>query len=195
MTHISLFTAFLEIADDWKYSKCLPNRGLVKLKLCLDHGILYLQKEWEGHLCTNIKWPSRYTVWGKKDNKGQYMVGKIWEKQYRLFANICKKHSWKDTWKAGNTSYGKRTESGELRWELLFSCVWLFVTPWTAAHQASLSFTISPSLLKLMSIESVMPSSYLILSPLSPPALSLSQHQGLSQWVGSLHQMAKVLEV
>ena len=37
-------------------------------------------------------------------------------------------------------------------------------TPWTAAHQASLSFTISQSLLKLMSIESVMPSNHLILS-------------------------------
>ena len=37
------------------------------------------------------------------------------------------------------------------------------MTPWTAAHQASLSFTISQSLLKLMSIESVMPSSHLIL--------------------------------
>ena len=36
------------------------------------------------------------------------------------------------------------------------SRVWLFVTPWTAAHQASLSFTVSWSLLKLMSIESVM---------------------------------------
>ena len=44
----------------------------------------------------------------------------------------------------------------------LLSCVQLFVTPWTAAHQASLSFTISQSLLKLMSIESVMSSSYLI---------------------------------
>ena len=43
------------------------------------------------------------------------------------------------------------------------SCVWLFVTPWTAAHQASLSFTISQSLLILMSIESVMPSNHLIL--------------------------------
>ena len=41
------------------------------------------------------------------------------------------------------------------------SCVRLFVTPWTAACQASLSFTISQSLLKLMSIESVMPSNSL----------------------------------
>ena len=39
----------------------------------------------------------------------------------------------------------------------------LFVTPWTAAHQASLSITSSQSLLKLMSIESVMPSKHLIL--------------------------------
>ena len=45
----------------------------------------------------------------------------------------------------------------------LFSRVQLFVTPWTAAHQASLSITNSRSLLKLMSIESVMPSNYLIL--------------------------------
>ena len=43
------------------------------------------------------------------------------------------------------------------------SCVWLFVTPWITAHQASLSITNSRSLLKLMSIKSVMPSSHLIL--------------------------------
>ena len=43
------------------------------------------------------------------------------------------------------------------------SHVWLFVTSWTAAHQASLTFTISWSLFKLISIESVMPSNYLIL--------------------------------
>ena len=41
-------------------------------------------------------------------------------------------------------------------------CVQLFVTPWTAAHQASLCFTISWSLLKLMSVELVMPSKYLV---------------------------------
>ena len=61
---------------------------------------------------------------------------------------------------------------------LLFSCchVWLFATPWTAACQASLSFTISLSLLKLMSIELLMPSNHLIcrpLLPLSPVSLSI----------------------
>ena len=43
------------------------------------------------------------------------------------------------------------------------SHAWLFVTPWTAAHQASLSFTISQSLLRLKSIELVMPPNHLIL--------------------------------
>ena len=78
------------------------------------------------------------------------------------------------------------------------SHVQLFATPWTATNQASLSFTISQSLLKFMSIESVMPSNYLTSHPLlspSPPALNLSQHQGLFQWVGSSHQVAKVLEL
>ena len=52
------------------------------------------------------------------------------------------------------------------------SCVWLFATPWLATHQASLSITNSQSLPQLMSIESVMPSSHLILCPpllLLPP--------------------------
>ena len=52
------------------------------------------------------------------------------------------------------------------------SCVRLFVTPWTAAGQASLSITNSGSLLKLMSIESVMPSNHLILCCLLlPPSI------------------------
>ena len=56
------------------------------------------------------------------------------------------------------------------------SHVRLFVTPWTAAHQASLSITNSQSLLKFMSIESVMPSNHLILCRplLYPPSIFLS---------------------
>ena len=55
----------------------------------------------------------------------------------------------------------------------LLSRVQLFVTPWTAAHQASLSITNSRSLPKLMTIESVMPSSHLILCHplLLPPSI------------------------
>ena len=53
------------------------------------------------------------------------------------------------------------------------SCVRLFATPWTATRQASLSITNSGSLLKLMSIESVMPSNHLILFHplLLPPSI------------------------
>ena len=53
------------------------------------------------------------------------------------------------------------------------SCVWLFATSWTAACQASLSITNSRSLLKLMSIELVMPSNHLILCHplLLPPSI------------------------
>ena len=58
------------------------------------------------------------------------------------------------------------------------SCVQLFVTPWTAAYQAFLSFTTSRSLLKFMSIESVMPSSRLILC--CPPC------PGVLYWYKSL---------
>ena len=54
----------------------------------------------------------------------------------------------------------------------LLSCVPLFETPWTAAHRASLTITNSWSLLKLMSIESVMPSTHLILCCLLlPPSI------------------------
>ena len=64
-------------------------------------------------------------------------------------------------------------------WKLLlvhsFSCVQLFVIPWTAAHQASLSIPNSQSLLKLMPIESVIPYSHLILCRplLLPPSIFL----------------------
>ena len=71
------------------------------------------------------------------------------------------------------------------------SHLWLFVIPWSATYQASLSFTISQSLLKLISIESVMSSNHFILSPSSPFAFNLSQHQYLFQWVGSCTRWPK----
>ena len=55
----------------------------------------------------------------------------------------------------------------------LLSCVWLFATPWAVACQASLSITNSQTLLRLMSIEWVMPSNQLILCRplLLPPSI------------------------
>ena len=62
------------------------------------------------------------------------------------------------------------------------SPVWLFVTPWIAACQASLSITNSRSSLRLMSIESVMPSSHLILCrplllPPTPPSIRVYSNE------------------
>ena len=65
------------------------------------------------------------------------------------------------------------------------------MTTLTAAYQASLSITNHQSLLKFMSIASVMPSNHLILCYPFPSAFNLSQHQALFQWVSSSHQMAK----
>ena len=75
------------------------------------------------------------------------------------------------------------------------SRVQLLETSWIAARQVSLSITNSRGLLKLMPIESVIPSNHLILCrPLLLLPSKLSQHQGLFQWVSSLHQVAKVME-
>ena len=83
--------------------------------------------------------------------------------------------------------------SSAWKWKVkvkLLSCIQLLATPWTAARQASLSIANSQSLLKLMSIESVMPSNHLILcrSLLLPPSVFPSIR------VSSSHQVAKVLE-
>ena len=75
------------------------------------------------------------------------------------------------------------------------SRVRLFATPWIAAHQTSLSITNSQSLLKLMSIKSVMPSNHLILCrpllllPSIPPSIRVFSNEA-----NSLHEVAKVLE-
>ena len=73
------------------------------------------------------------------------------------------------------------------------SHVWLFKTPWTAAHQASLSITNSWSLLKthVHRLSDAIQSSHLLSSPF-PPTINLSQHQGLFKWVSSSHRVAKV---
>ena len=78
----------------------------------------------------------------------------------------------------------------------LLSCVRLFATPMTEAHQSSLSITIFWSLLKLMSIESVILSNHLVLChallllPLIFPSIRV-----FSSEICSSHQVAKVLEL
>ena len=75
------------------------------------------------------------------------------------------------------------------------SHVWPFATQWTIACQVSLSFTITQFAKTHVHwvSDAIQPS-----HPLLPPSLlslNLCQHQVLFQWVGSLHQVAKVLEI
>ena len=95
------------------------------------------------------------------------------------------------SWTAGDSAPSQVSTAVIQSWHfLLFSCsvVSDSMTPWTAACQASLSFTVSWSLLKLIRWvgDAIQPSCPL--SSPSPPAFYLSQHQGLFQWVSSLHQ-------
>ena len=74
------------------------------------------------------------------------------------------------------------------------SRVRLFATPWIAACQASLSITTPRAYLTLIHrVSDAIQLSHPLSSP-SSPAFNLSQHQGLFQWVNSLHEVAKILE-
>ena len=90
--------------------------------------------------------------------------------------------------------------SNAWKWKVkvkLLSYVWLLGTPWTAAGNPS--FPVLHYLLEFAQTHvhwadnAIQPSHPL--SPLSPPAFNPSQQQGLFQWIGSLHQVAKVLEL
>ena len=101
---------------------------------------------------------SRFSI-KDKDNKSLHNFFRWWTVAYTLA-------SWIYCW--GNCPWFSSVHSVRS-----LSRVLLFVTPWTAARQASLSITNSRSLLKLMAIESVMPSNHLILCHplLLPPSI------------------------
>ena len=111
---------------------------------------------------------------------------------FRKCAFACWLHHFLTTWPWGNHSsfYISSVQS--------LSRVWLFVTQWTAAHQASLSITNFQSLLKLMSIASVMPSNHLILCrPLLPwlQCLPASWSFPMSQFFASGGQSIYIYEM
>ena len=100
-----------------------------------------------------------------------------WDFCLAIFQNFSRKHFSQDVYNPilsqplGVPEWDE-SECGFIIVAKLLSRVRLFVTPQTTAHQSSLSFTISQNLLKLMSIESVMPSKYLILyHPLLLPSI------------------------
>ena len=88
-----------------------------------------------------------------KENIWYVLNNKCWRRQWHPIPVLLpgKSHGWRSLVGFPGVQFSSVTR------------VQLFVTPWTAACQASLSITYSPSLLKLMSIESVMPSNHLIL--------------------------------
>ena len=117
----------------------------------------------------------------------------MWQKQCGYQYHACMKIKLISSYQEKSLSIFSKTQHTLVVQS--FSCVWLFVTPWTAALQASLSFPLSRSFLTFISIESMMPSNHLIPSPSSPPSLNLSQHQRFFQWVSSSHQVANTLEL
>ena len=92
----------------------------------------------------------------------QNLIFSFMEQTFIVHLACARVQFWtKQKWLLAEWNVG--TSKNDLTSVQSLSHVWLFVTPWTAAHQASPSITNSPSLLKLMSIESVMPSNHLIL--------------------------------
>ena len=74
------------------------------------------------------------------------------------------------------------------------SCVWLFATPWIAAHQTSLCYIPEFAQTHVHWVSDVIQPSH-PLSCCTPLALNLSQHQSLFQWVSSSHQVTNVSEL
>ena len=128
----------------------------------------------------------------KYNNKTLFCFLRCQQMKKCLHMNYYRHNISKFEWKSGQTIWIK--EGVQFSSVQSLSHVGLFATPWIIACQASLSITNSRSSLKLMSIESVMPSNHLILSSPSPPAPNPSQHQGLFQWVNFSHEVAEVLE-
>ena len=91
------------------------------------------------------------------------------------------------------TANGKRMKLGHSLW--LFSGQVVFLKLWMATRQVSLSSTIAQSLPGSYPLPQWWHPTFSSLSLASHSAFRLSQHQGLFQWVGSSHQVAKVLEL
>ena len=93
-------------------------------------------------------------------------------------------------WESGTQKQGRFCFNIKVQFSSVqsLSCVRLFTTTWTTAHQAFLSITNSRSLLKLHWVGDAIQLSHPLSSP-SPPAFNLSQHQGLIKWVSSSQQV------
>ena len=112
-----------------------------------------------------------YSPWGCKESDMTERRTLLHYHSWTYQKQICKMSPWNFLQCSAATDREereKREKAERNKFDLFssvqsLSCVWLFVTPWTAACQTSLSITNSRSLPRLMSIESVMPSNHLIL--------------------------------
>ena len=163
--------------------------------------MLKLKLQYFGHLMQRTDSLEKTLMLGKTEDRRRRGRQKIrWLGVITNLMDMSLSKVWelvieREAWCAAFLGVGKNWT--QLRFISLqsLSCIWFFVTPWTAAPPTSLSITNSQSFLKFMSIwvsDAIQPS-YLLSSP-SPPALNLSQHQSLFQWVNSSHEVAKVLE-
>ena len=123
-------------------------------------------------------------------------VGKIpWRRKWQPTPVFLpgKSHGWRRL--VGYSLRGHK-ESDKTEWlhfHIQVKCDSIWLHGLLPAYQAVLSSTISQTLLRFMSIELMMLTILFSTAP-SPFAFTLPHHQGLFQWVSSLHQMAKVLE-
>ena len=91
------------------------------------------------------------------------LIGFLWDQSWLFYNFICMFSTCIDTREGLLSPFFPNITTLLFSSVQLLSCVWLFVTPWIAARQASLSITNSRNPPKLMSIEWVMPSNHLIL--------------------------------
>ena len=118
-------------------------------------------------------WPLKMYKWMIK--AVLFIIAKKWKKM-EISVN-----RWKDTHQSSSVQ--------------LLTHVWLFVNPWIASHQASLSIHQLPGFTQTHAhwVNDAIQPSHPLSSP-SPPTFNLSQHQGLFHWISSSHQVARVLE-
>ena len=130
-------------------------------------------------------------LWRRPEKERAYTIETVWALNLR--------HTWDIKFPS---SHIKEVRTGGINLKIdaaqWLSRVWLFATAWIVAHLAPMSLTVSLSLLKLKSIELVMPSNHLILChpfllmpSIFPSIRVLSNESGLFQWVGSLHRWPK----
>ena len=175
MSQIGVTGQFIHPLQQSGWDWCCSNKHLLNLhgmQQCKFISHLYYMQSWAGcasllyHPLVELQVGRVASVW---DVTGRIAGGKENMASHVFPLSFC--------WKENSVHHLPIPFSSV---QFMHSVVSNSAIPWTAVRQTSLSITSFQSLLKLMSIESVMPSNHLILChPLLPPAFSLSQHQDL----------------